>query len=154
METEPLERISDGRGLAPGARDLHPDWDGYEEIVAGGRRAGNVAWEATVVRGDTDAAFARDDVTIVESEFAVGRQNQASLEPRVAIARFEDGRHVVETSTQYPWAVRSAIARLLGCADSAVRVVVPSAVGGGFGQKYEARIEPFAALLAQRTASR
>ena len=47
--------------------------------------------------------------------------------------------------------MRSAIARLLGCADSAVRVVVPAAVGGGFGQKYEASIEPFAALLAQRT---
>ena len=65
--------------LAPGARDLHPDWEGYEEIVAGGLRAGNVAWEATVVRGDTDEAFARADVTVVESEFAVGRQNQASL---------------------------------------------------------------------------
>ena len=152
VETEPLEaHLTMAEALAPGARDLHPDWEGYEEIVAGGLRAGNVAWEATVVRGDTDEAFARDDVTVVESEFAVGRQNQASLEPRVAIARFEDGRYVVETSTQYPWAVRSAIARLLGCADSAVRVVVPAAVGGGFGQKYEASIEPFAALLAQRT---
>jgi CO/xanthine dehydrogenase Mo-binding subunit len=152
VETEPLEaHLTMAEALAPGARDLHPGWEGYEEIVAGGLRAGNVAWEATVVRGDTDEAFARDDVTVVESEFAVGRQNQASLEPRVAIARFEDGRYVVETSTQYPWAVRSAIARLLGCADSAVRVVVPAAVGGGFGQKYEASIEPFAALLAQRT---
>ena len=47
--------------------------------------------------------------------------------------------------------MRNAIARLLGCADIAVRVVVPAAVGGGFGQKFEASIEPFAALLAQRT---
>ena len=31
------------------------------------RARGNVAWEATVVRGDVDAAFARPDVEIVES---------------------------------------------------------------------------------------
>ena len=107
-------------------------------IVEGGRRAGNVAWEATVVRGDTDAAFARDDVTVVESEFAVGRQNQVVA--RAARRRSRASRTAVPSSRprrRYPWAVRNATARLLGCADSAVRVAVPSAVGGGFGLKFE-----------------
>lgn len=149
--SEPLPALlTMADALDPGARELHPDWSSYEEIVAGGSRAGNVAWEATVVRGNTDAAFARDDVLIVEGEYEVGRQNQMSLEPRVALARYEDGRYVVETSTQHPWAVRSAVARMLGVAEAAVRVVVPP-VGGGFGQKYEATIEPIVALLARRT---
>jgi len=149
VETEPLEaHITMAQALAPGARDLHPDWERYEELEPGGTRAGNIAWEATVVRGDLDSAMARDDVVVVEGAYAVGRQNQASLEPRVAIASVEDGRIVVETSTQHPWAVRSAVARLLGISDSLVRVVVP-AVGGGFGQKYEPSVEPFAALLAR-----
>ena len=47
--------------------------------------------------------------------------------------------------------MRNAIARLLGCATarSAVASRPPSAAASG--QKFEARIEPFAALLAQRT---
>lgn len=151
VDVEPLPALLTlAAATAPGARELHPGWAEYEEIIEGGGRAGNVAWEATVVRGDSDAAFARDDVVIVEGEYEVGRQNQASLEPRVALARYEDGRYVIETSTQHPWAVRAAVARLLGTPEAAVRVVVP-AVGGGFGQKFEASVEPFVALLAQRT---
>jgi CO/xanthine dehydrogenase Mo-binding subunit len=134
--------------LASGARDIHPTWRDSDVLVDGGERGGNVAWEATVVRGDTDAAFARDDVVVVESEFASGRQNQAPLEPRACVASYEDGRFVIETSTQVPWPVRNSTARLLGVSPADVRVVVP-AVGGGFGMKFEVSLEPFAALLAR-----
>ncbi|MCW2724927.1 MAG: xanthine dehydrogenase family protein molybdopterin-binding subunit [Frankiales bacterium] len=149
VEVEPLEaHLTMAAALAPEARELHPDWRDYEELVEGAQRGGNVAWEATVVRGDADAAFARDDVVIVTSEFTSGRQNQAALEPRACVATYEDGRFVLETSTQVPWAVRNGTARLLGISPSAVRVVVP-AVGGGFGGKFEVSSEPFAALLAR-----
>jgi CO/xanthine dehydrogenase Mo-binding subunit len=151
VETEPLPaNLTMEQSLADGAREIHPEWAGYEELVEGGTRAGNIAWEATVVRGDTDAAFARDDVVVVESSFRSGRQNQAPLEPRACIAWVEHDRLVVETSTQNPWAVRNATARLLGIRPSDVRVVVPP-VGGGFGMKFEVSIEPIAALLARAT---
>ncbi|HEX5195035.1 MAG TPA: xanthine dehydrogenase family protein molybdopterin-binding subunit [Solirubrobacteraceae bacterium] len=151
VELEPLPaHLTMAEALAPGAREIHPDWRSYEELVAGGARAGNVAWEATAERGDVDAAFARSDVVIVEGTYATGRQNQASLEPRVALARYEDGRFTVETSTQYPWAVKAAIARQLGVSPAAVRITVPP-VGGGFGQKFESSIEPVAAVLARQT---
>ena len=68
----------------------------------GGAREGNVAWEATVVRGDVDAAFARPDVVIIESCFRVGRQNHVAFEPRAVVASYEDGRFHIETSTQVP----------------------------------------------------
>ena len=55
--------------LRPGAPLVHPDWRTYEILFEGPTRGGNVAWQATVARGDADAAFARDDVTIVESQF-------------------------------------------------------------------------------------
>ncbi|WP_022728856.1 xanthine dehydrogenase family protein molybdopterin-binding subunit [Fodinicurvata sediminis] len=149
VELEPLEPlITMAQALAPGAREIHPDWRDYEVLVEGGARNGNIAWEATVVRGDSDAAFARDDVTVVESNFRSGRQNQAPLEPRACVASYEDGRFVIETSTQVPWAVRGSTARLMGVPESQVRVVVP-AVGGGFGLKFEFALEPFAALLAR-----
>jgi len=149
VELEPLPAaISMADALAPDAPLVHPDWRNYEVLLEGGARAGNVAWEATVVRGDVDAAFARGDVAIVESVFRVGRQNHVSFEPRAVIASYDDGRFHIETSTQAPWSVRNATARLLNVPPSHIRVTVP-AVGGGFGLKFDCALEPFAALLAR-----
>ncbi|QIL74231.1 xanthine dehydrogenase family protein (plasmid) [Diaphorobacter sp. HDW4B] len=134
--------------LAPGAPLVHPDWESHEILFQGGKRGGNVAWEATVVRGDVDAAFARDDVTIVDSHFRVPRQNHLSFEPRAVIAQYEDGRFHIETSTQVPWTVRTATARYLQVSPAQIRVTVPP-VGGAFGLKFDCAIEPYAALLAR-----
>jgi len=71
-----------------------------------------------------------------------------SFEPRAVIASYEDGRFHIETSTQVPWSVRNATARLLNVPPSRIRVTVP-AVGGGFGLKFDCALEPFAALLAR-----
>jgi CO/xanthine dehydrogenase Mo-binding subunit len=151
VELEPLPAvITMADALAVGARLVHPEWKSYEVLFDGGFRGGNVAWEATVIRGDTEAAFARDDVVVVESSFRVGRQNHVSLEPRAVVASFEDGRYHIETSTQVPWTVRNMTARLLDVPASQVRVTVPP-VGGGFGQKFDCTLEPYAAILARKT---
>lgn len=147
LETLPAV-LSMADALAPNAHLVHPEWRDYEVMLEGGARAGNVAWEATVVRGDVDAAFSRQDVQIVESTFRVGRQNHLSLEPRAVIASYEDGRFHIETSTQVPWSIRNATARFLNVPAARVRVTVP-AVGGGFGLKFDWALEPFAALLAR-----
>lgn len=149
LEIAPLPAVlTMAEALQAAAPFVHPDWREHEILLEGGARAGNVAWEATVVRGDVDAAFARPDVEIVESAFRVGRQNHVAFEPRAVVASYEDGRFHIETSTQVPWTVRNATARLLGVAASQVRVTVP-AVGGGFGLKFDLAVEPFAALLAR-----
>jgi CO/xanthine dehydrogenase Mo-binding subunit len=149
VELEPLPAvISMADALATNAPWVHPEWNDYEVLFEGAARGGNVAWEATVVRGDVDAAFARDDVEIVESSFRVGRHNHLSLEPRAVIASYEDGRFHIETSTQVPWSIKSATARFLNVPPSDVRVTVPP-VGGGFGLKFDWALEPFAALLTR-----
>ncbi|UPK37734.1 xanthine dehydrogenase family protein molybdopterin-binding subunit [Bradyrhizobium sp. 186] len=149
VEIEPLPVVlTMADALAPDAPLVHPDWRNYEVLLEGGARGGNVAWEATVVRGDVDTAFARPDVEIIESSFRVGRQNHVAFEPRAVIASYEDERFHIETSTQVPWSVRNATARLLAVPASQVRVTVPP-VGGGFGLKFDIAIEPFAALLAR-----
>jgi CO/xanthine dehydrogenase Mo-binding subunit len=151
IEVEPLAPLlTMAEALRPGAPLIHPGWPDYEVLFAGAPRGGNVAWEARVVRGDTDAAFARPDVTIVEDCFRVGRQSHVPFEPRCAIASFEDGRFHIQCSTQVPWTVRSITAKVLGVAPSRVRVTVP-AVGGGFGLKFDCTIEPVAAILAKKT---
>jgi len=149
VELEPLPAaISMADALASNAPLVHPEWRDYEVLLEGAARGGNVAWEATVVRGDVDLAFARTDVEIVESTFRVGRQNHLALEPRAVIAAYEDGRFHIETSTQVPWSIKNATARFLNVPPSDVRVTVP-AVGGGFGLKFDWALEPFAALLAR-----
>lgn len=151
VEVEPLvPHLTMAEALDSQARLIHPDWQDYEVLFEGAPRSGNVAWEARVERGNTDAAFARDDVTIVEDFFRVGRQSHVPFEPRCAIASYEDGRFHIQCSTQVPWTVRNITAKILGIAPSRVRVVVP-AVGGGFGLKFDCTIEPIAAILAKKT---
>ena len=151
LELDPLPAmLTMEAALAKGAREIHADWKDYEILLEGAKRGGNVAWEATVERGDSDAAFSRDDVTIVEGCYRVGRQSHVPFEPRAVNARFEDGRFNIETSTQVPWTVRSVTARALGIPESHVRVTVP-AVGGGFGLKFDCTLEPYAAVLAKMT---
>lgn len=136
--------------LATDAPLVHEDWRSYEVILEaeGARRGGNIAWEATVHRGDVEAAFARNDVRIVESFYRVGRQSHMQLEPRAAIASYEDGRLHIIASTQAPWTVKNVTAKALGLPASHVRVTTPP-VGGGFGVKYGASIEPYAAALSR-----
>ncbi|WP_062204790.1 xanthine dehydrogenase family protein molybdopterin-binding subunit, partial [Aureimonas sp. AU12] len=149
VDIEPLAPVlTMTDALRPDAALVHPGWRDYEILVEGGGQTENVAWEAAVLRGDPDAAFARPDVTIVDSRFEVGRQNHVSFEPRAVVASYEDGRFHIETSTQVPWTVRSATAALLGVPTSDVRVTVPP-VGGAFGLKFDCALEPFVALLAR-----
>ena len=151
LEIDPIEPVMTMRdALSPGARLVHEGWQDYEVLFEGGARDGNIAWEATVLRGDVDAAFSRSDVTIVESAFRVGRQSHVPFEPRVAIGTWEDGRAHIETSTQVPWTVRSVAARAMRISPSQVRVTVPP-VGGGFGLKFDASIEPIATVLARKS---
>ncbi|MBZ9771638.1 xanthine dehydrogenase family protein molybdopterin-binding subunit [Mesorhizobium sp. CO1-1-8] len=151
LEVEPLAPVSSmAEALQPAARLVHEGWRGYEVITEGGARAGNIAWEAKSSRGDVDAAFARPDIRIVESSFIVGRQSHVPFEPRVAIGCWEDGRAHIQTSTQVPWTVRNVTGRVMQLAPGRVRVTVPP-VGGGFGLKFDASIEPITALLARMT---
>ena len=147
-ETVPVIAMADA--LADDASLVHPNWSNYKVLFEGANRNGNIAWEATVIRGDTDQAFARDDVEIIEGCYSVGRQSHVPFEPRVAIASYEDGRFHIQTSTQVPWTVRHVVATVLGVAESKVRVTVP-AVGGGFGLKFDCSLEPYAALLSRIT---
>lgn len=151
LEIEPVEPVlTMAEALAPGARLVHEDWRSYDLLFEGGARSGNIAWEAKSSRGDVDAAFARPDVTIVESHIGVGRQSHVPFEPRVAIGSWEDGRAHIQTSTQVPWTVRNVTGRVMQLPPGHVRVTVPP-VGGGFGLKFDASIEPITAVLAKMT---
>ncbi|MCY4086506.1 MAG: xanthine dehydrogenase family protein molybdopterin-binding subunit [Actinomycetia bacterium] len=149
LEIEPLEVLGTMQeAMAEGARLLHPGWESYRNHF-NTPREGNLAAIVDLRRGDIDAAFAKAN-HVIEDEFEVQRHHQASIEPRVCTARFENGRYVIHTSTQWPFNVRDGTAGYLGVRTSDVRIVVPT-VGGGFGGKLIPTLEPAAALLARRS---
>ncbi len=109
--------------LAPGAPVLHP--------ALGDNRAFTATWR----EGDVSAAFQRAH-RVVRLTVGQTRLAPVTLEPRTVLAAW-DGTHgelTVWISTQAPFRVRSELARILGVAETRVRVIAPD-VGGGFGAK-------------------
>ena len=153
LEIEPIEPVWDiEAALTEGGRLVHPDWETYEPAgPADHPRHGNVAAEM-ISDPDPEAfgrAFASADL-VVEDEYRASRQYQAYLEPKSAVAKYEGGRYVVHTASQYPFNVRDRVAQFLDVRSSDVRVIGHH-IGGGFGAKLDASLEPFAALFARLT---
>ena len=70
------------------------------------------------------------------------------MEPRAAVAEWENGKVTVWTATQNPFAVRGEVARAFGLSDDRVRVIIPD-FGGGFGGKHSGECAVEAARLAK-----
>jgi CO/xanthine dehydrogenase Mo-binding subunit len=141
-----------GDALADGAPVIHEGHDdrapGYADIVLHGRN-GNVCNMFRLRKGEGLDGFKYAD-RVFEHEFATPAVQHVSMEPHAAIAQFDGDDLVMTTCTQTPYAVRDALAYMFSLPTSRVRVVVPP-VGGAFGGKCYAKVEPLAAVLAQRT---
>jgi isoquinoline 1-oxidoreductase len=70
------------------------------------------------------------------------------MEPRAAVAEWEDGKLTVWTGTQAPFRVRQQLAEAFHLSPESVRVIVPD-TGGGFGGKHTGEVAIEAARLAK-----
>ncbi len=129
---EPLTTID--AALAQGAELLHS------------KRPDNVLTEGRVIRGDVDRAFA-EAVAVVEDEYETGFVEHAYIEPEAGFARRIGNCVEIQACTQSPYMDRADIAKILGIAPEAVRII-PTAVGGGFGSKLDLSVQTFLALAA------
>ncbi len=99
--------------------------------------------------GDVDHGFARAEL-IVEKQTRTGAVHQGYIEPHAGTAMWhEDGRLAVWSSSQGHFSVRDLTAKVCAVPVSRVRAV-PLEIGGGFGAKLRAYVEPVAALLARQ----
>ena len=99
--------------------------------------------------GDVDHGFARAEL-IVEKQTRTGAVHQGYIEPHAGTAMWhEDGRLTVWSSSQGHFSVRDLTAKVCAVPVSRVRAV-PLEIGGGFGAKLRAYVEPVAALLARQ----
>lgn len=87
----------------------------------------------------------------VKAAYQVAYVQHAPMEPRAAVAEWQDGKLTVWTGTSNPFGVRDQLVQAFPLSPEKVRVIVPD-MGGGFGGKHtgEAAIE--AARLAREAA--
>ena len=136
---------------APGAPRLFPSEPerdpAFVDVTLRAEYERNVCNVFSVVRGDAAAAFSSAD-HVFEHTFDSPAAGAAPLETHVVLADARGDRITVWSATQTPHIVRRQLALLFGVPLNRVRVVV-TALGGGFGAKAYAAIEPVAAVASR-----
>ncbi len=111
-------------------------------------RGTNVCHRFGYARGDVTAALGRAYL-VVEDIFSFPRVQHYAMEPNAAVAAWDEtGALTVWAGTQNPYSVRVELAKMFGVSLAGIRIIVPH-LGGGFGSKTYAKLEPLAAVLAR-----
>ncbi|MEK7806993.1 MAG: molybdopterin cofactor-binding domain-containing protein, partial [Chloroflexota bacterium] len=115
-------------------------------------RPSNVASHMRFEKGDLEKGFSEADV-VVEREYQTASVHQGYIEPHTATAFWNsDGQLNIWCSTQGAFMVRGAVADVLRHPVSKIKVT-PTEIGGGFGGKIPAYLEPIASLLSKKANS-
>ena len=135
--------------ISPGAPVIHDEAD-TEGIHDAARNIPRRVNGQTVTDDALEAAFAEAE-HVFEQTFHVQQQQQAPIEPHIAIGWLdEDERLVLRSSTQVPFHARRMVAPLLGLPVKQIRVIKPR-MGGGFGGKQEMLLEDVVGHLVLAT---
>jgi len=110
--------------------------------------ARNICFSTELVKGDVEEGFAQADA-IFEDSFEFPMVYHYSVEPHTAIALVDGNEIQIWTSTGHPFGVRQEIAEIFRYPLSNVRVHV-NFVGGAYGSKSGAKIEPLVVALARK----
>ena len=149
VEYEALPAVlSIADALAEGAPLVHEDFGGYAKSHPV-EHDGNVLSFQEMVEGDVDAAWADCDM-IVENTFITQAQYHHALEPTGALAEFDAaGKVTIWSTTQSVFRVQAEVAELFDMPMSKIRAISPR-IGGTFGGKGGAHLQPVAVELARR----
>jgi CO/xanthine dehydrogenase Mo-binding subunit len=128
---------------------IHEDFASYKRSHPVEHR-GNVLAYQEFVEGDVGAAWSRCDL-VVENVYTTQSQYHHAIEPTGAIAEFDvSGKLAIWSTTQSVFRVQAEVAELLDIPMSKIRAISPR-IGGTFGGKGGAHLQPVAAELARRT---
>ncbi len=140
-----LEAMEGGSTLLH--EDLHTS-----SLGEASEKPSNVAAHLQYEKGDVAQGFAEAEV-VVEREFRTASVHQGYIEPHNGTAFWNsDGQLDIWTSTQGAFAVRATVADVLRHPISKVKVT-PMEIGGGFGGKIPAYLDPVAALLSKKSGA-
>jgi CO/xanthine dehydrogenase Mo-binding subunit len=153
VDYEPLTAVMTlEESLAPGAQLVHagqPPAGHFADLSTLRPRPGtNICHQFSFARGDAAAALAGADV-VVDDAYRFPSVQHVALEPHAVLAAWDEtGALTLWASTQNPYSVRVELATMFDLPLARIRVVVPH-LGGGFGSKTYAKLEPLAATLAR-----
>ncbi|MFY9570914.1 MAG: molybdopterin cofactor-binding domain-containing protein [Blastocatellia bacterium] len=99
------------------------------------------------IRGSLDEGLAKADKKLQQT-YTVAYIAHAPLEPRAAVAEWNNGKLTLWTGTQRPFGVRGELAQAFRIPEDRVRVIVPD-TGSGYGGKHTGDVAIEAARLAQ-----
>jgi isoquinoline 1-oxidoreductase len=115
--------------------------------AGGGQAGGEERGGGAHVTGDVAAALGAADRTL-EGRYTTAYIAHTPLEPRAALAQWQDGKLTVWTGTQRPFGVRTELARAFSIPEARVRVIQPD-MGSGYGGKHTGETAIEAARLAK-----
>jgi CO/xanthine dehydrogenase Mo-binding subunit len=122
----------------------------FADIVLNLGDGHNVCNHFKIRKGDVDAAL-EAAAHVFEDDFTTPVVQHVALEPHVCVSEFDaSGRLTCWSTTQTPHVLVDQLSELLGVTKSQVRVIVPS-LGGAYGGKCYAKIEPLTTMLALHT---
>jgi isoquinoline 1-oxidoreductase len=152
---------TDQVGASKALSDLQVEWDVPDAPSEGeletylrshlGQATDSWSGPSLEVVGDPAAAFEAAAVRL-GATYTTAYIAHAPLEPRVALARWDDGRLTIWTGTQTPFAVRAQVAAACDLGEEDVRVIV-APTGGAFGGKHAAGVASEAAILAREVGA-
>ncbi|WP_338833124.1 Putative xanthine dehydrogenase molybdenum-binding subunit XdhA [Moorella humiferrea] len=142
VEYEVLEPLlTPEAAMREGAPRIHEDCEG-NILSSFGYEIGNI-----------EEAWQKADY-IFEDELETSIVQHCQLENHTSYAYVDsDGRIVIVTSTQIPHIIRRIVGQALGIPWGRVRVIKPY-VGGGFGSKQDACLEPIVAAMTLAVGGR
>lgn len=99
-------------------------------------------------RGDIERGM-KDADLVIEHTYRTQSTSPVALEPRYAVASWQDGRLTLWKASRNVHGDRDKLARIFQLPHDQVRVIA-AYLGGGFGSKDETRLGHLTALLAQK----
>src|ERR1051325_89156 len=110
----------------------------------------NICYHFKLRTGDVDKAFAEAD-RVFEDTFSSPPAQHMPMEPHVTLAYLDETQRInIWTASQTPSYVRTEISNTFGVPMNRVRVRIPY-LGGGYGAKLYAKLEPLVTALALTT---
>ena len=121
----------------------------FADIIVHTEANSNVCNHFKLRKGNIEEGFAQAD-HIFEDVFTSPPVQHVPMETHNCVAWWENGVLRLISATQMPFAVRAALAEIFKVPQTRVRITVPT-LGGGYGAKTYAKVEPVTAVLAQVT---
>lgn len=157
VEYEELPTVFDAEAAldsdAPLVHEAPPQGgETFADIIVRQGPGTNVCNHFRLRKGDIERGLADADV-VFEDVFSSPAVQHVPMETHACIAEVKDGHVTVWATTQSPHPLRSQLAELFGIPLSHVRVLT-SSLGGGYGGKAYATIEPLTVAIAMVTGQR